>query len=53
MRSILILGGLLVLVAGCGSKGPLVMPPAKPAPGAQAPASPPADNSSKPAATKP
>jgi len=51
MRSILILGGFLALVAGCGTKGPLVMPPPKPTAGAPAPA--PADNSSKPAETKP
>lgn len=51
MRSILILGGLVTLVAGCGFKGPLVMPPPKPAASAPAPA--PADNSSKPAETKP
>jgi predicted small lipoprotein YifL len=51
MRSILILGVLLALVAGCGSKGPLVMPSPNPAAGTAAPA--PADNSSKPAQPKP
>jgi predicted small lipoprotein YifL len=46
MRSTLFLGLALILVAGCGSKGPLVLPP-KPA--AAAPSAPqvPVDHSSK------
>lgn len=45
MRTILFFGGLLLLGA-CGTKGPLVMPPAPPAkPAAPAPQPAPADNS--------
>jgi predicted small lipoprotein YifL len=45
MRTIILCGGLFLLAA-CGTKGPLVMPPAPPAkPSAPAPQPAPVDNS--------
>jgi len=48
MRPTLFLCALLAL-AGCGSKGPLVLRPTQPAANAPAPAPAPADHNSKPA----
>jgi predicted small lipoprotein YifL len=49
MRNLLIAATAAALLAACGTKGGLILPPVKTQPPAQAPA-PSADNSSKPSA---
>jgi len=52
MRSTLFPGLILILLAGCGNKGPLVLPPKATAAAAAAPVQAPVDHSKAPEAAR-